>query len=112
MPTLSAAAETEQRILAAVRAIPPGQTASYGGVGRRAGLPRGARQVARVLAHNVDPDLPWHRVLRAGGRIAFPPASTGFAEQVRRLREEGHSLRGARVLQAAEDGLDAAIWGP
>jgi methylated-DNA-protein-cysteine methyltransferase-like protein len=96
---LSAAAETEQRILAAVRAIPRGQTASYGGIGRRAGLPRGARQVARVLAHNDDPDLPWHRVLRAGGRIAFPPASTGFAEQ-------------ARVLQVEDDSLDAAIWGP
>ena len=32
---------------------------------------------------------PWHRVLRADGRIAFPPGSRSFREQVRRLAGEG-----------------------
>ena len=76
----------EDRILAAVRAIPRGQVAGYGEVARRAGLPGRARLAARVLSNNTDPKLPWHRVLRADGRIAFPAGSEGFREQGRRLR--------------------------
>ncbi len=79
MATASAAtgADAAARILAAVRAIAPGQVAGYGEVARRAGLPGRARLAARVLAGNDDPTLPWHRVLRADGRIAFPPGSAG-----------------------------------
>jgi methylated-DNA-protein-cysteine methyltransferase-like protein len=111
MPKLSAAAECDQRILDVVRAIPFGQIASYGGVAERAGLRRGARRVARALAGNLDPELPWHRVLRSGGRIAFPADSAGFFEQARRLRREGHALRGSRLVRMLEPNtLDAAIW--
>ena len=78
-----------ERILAAVRAIPRGEVSSYGEVARRAGLPRRARLAARVLSGNTDPGLPWHRVLRADGRIAFPEGSEGFREQAQRLRAEG-----------------------
>lgn len=101
------------RILAAVSAIPRGEVASYGDVARRAGLPRRARLVARVLARNEDPALPWHRVVRADGRIAFPAGSDGFREQVRRLVDEGVDVRQGRVVRAArEDDLDAALWAP
>lgn len=110
------AAEAQQRIIAAVRALPSGRVASYGQVAARAGLPGRARLVARVLS--LAPStlrLPWHRVLRSDGRIAFPPGSPGHAEQARRLRAEGVRVVGGRVAAADFDGargLDAALWGP
>ena len=101
------------RILAAVRALAAGQVASYGEIARRAGLPGRARMVARVLARNVDPGLPWHRVLRSDGRIALARDSAGYREQARRLRAEGVDVRDGRVrLPPADDPLDAAFWGP
>ena len=102
-----------ERILAAVRAIPRGQVAGYGEVARRAGLPGRARLAARVLGENEDPQLPWHRVVRSDGRIAFPEGSSGFREQSQRLRSEGVSVVRGRVqkLRAAPT-VDEQIWGP
>jgi methylated-DNA-protein-cysteine methyltransferase-like protein len=77
------------RILAVIKAIPKGKVAAYGQVAALAGVPRGARQVARVL-HSLSgrEKLPWHRVLGASGRISLP-AAAGGAEQARRLQREG-----------------------
>lgn len=103
----------EERILAAIRAIPRGQVAGYGHIARRAGLPGRARLVARLLAHNDDPGLPWHRVLRSDGRIAFPEGSRGWREQSQRLRAEGVTVERGRVrMPKADASLDAMIWGP
>lgn len=108
-PELSAA----DRILAAIRAVPRGQVAGYGVIARRAGLPGRARMVARLLAEHSGTGLPWHRILRSDGRIAFQPGSEGFLEQSRRLRAEGVDVRDGRVrMPRAEDSLDAAIWRP
>lgn len=105
--------DDDARILAAVNAIPRGDVAAYGEIARRAGLPRRARLVARVLARNAHPALPWHRVVRADGRIAFPRGSDGFHEQVRRLTDEGMVVRAGRVVRALpDDDLDAALWAP
>ena len=104
--------EAAERILAAVRAIPRGQVAGYGEVARRAGLPGRARLAARVLSTNTDRTLPWHRVLRSDGRIAFPEGSEGFREQSRRLRGEGIDVRNGRVRKARRElDLDAEVWG-
>ena len=84
MPGKSAA----DRIFAAIRAVPAGQVAGYGEIARRAGLPGRARLVARLLSENDDPKLPWHRVLRSDGRIAFPSDHANFAEQSQRLRAD------------------------
>lgn len=101
------------RILAAIRAVPRGSVAGYGHIARRAGLPGRARLVARVLGQNDDPALPWHRILRSDGRIAFPAGSPGFDEQARRLREEGVEVRNGRVrIPESDDSLDAAVWRP
>ncbi len=100
------------RILAAIRAIPAGEVAGYGEVARRAGLPGRARLVARILGQNDDPDLPWHRVLRSDGRIAFPEGSRGFREQGQRLRAEGVRVEAGRVRgQRAAATLDEQMWG-
>ena len=102
------------RILAAIRAIPAGSVAGYGVVARRAGLPGRARLVARILSGNDDASLPWHRVLRSDGRIAFPPGSRGRAEQTQRLRAEGVAVENGRVRDIArsEASLDALLWAP
>jgi methylated-DNA-protein-cysteine methyltransferase-like protein len=110
------ASSARQRILEAIRAVPRGQVRSYGDVARAAGLPGRARLVARVLSGNDEQALPWHRVLRADGRIAFPVGSAGHDEQVRRLQAEGVPVREGgrvdRVASSADRDLDAALWHP
>jgi methylated-DNA-protein-cysteine methyltransferase related protein len=87
-----------QAIWDAVSAIPRGRVSTYGEVARRAGLPGRARQAGFAL--RVAPkelNLPWHRVLGAGGRIVFPKLSREYREQARRLRAEGVGVRNGRV---------------
>lgn len=99
------------RILAAIRAVQPGEVAGYGVIARRAGLPGRARMVARLLAAHSGTGLPWHRILRSDGRIAFPPGSDGFQEQAQRLQAEGVKVRHGRVrMSRVEDSLDVALW--
>jgi methylated-DNA-protein-cysteine methyltransferase related protein len=81
-----------------VCAIPRGQVSTYGAVARAAGFPGRARQAGFAL--RVAPGalrLPWHRVVGAGGRIAFPKSSPQYEEQARRLRAEGVRVRQGRV---------------
>ena len=108
--------DPKRRILDAIRAIPKGQVAGYGEVARRAGLPGRARLVARLLSQNEDRKLPWHRVLRSDGRIAFTEGSEAWREQSARLRGEGvivenGRVRGQRAAATLEEALDAEIWG-
>jgi methylated-DNA-protein-cysteine methyltransferase related protein len=96
----------------AVRTIPPGTTASYGEVARRAGLPGRARLVGYAL--RTAPTalrLPWFRVTAAHGRIALAKGSKARAEQIRRLKREGVRFRGDRALIPRVD-LDEALWRP
>ena len=98
-----------QAIWKAVRAIPRGQVSSYGVIAKRVGLPGRARLVGYAL--KIAPhDLPWHRVVAAGGRIAFPKTSRQFAEQRKRLRAEGVELTGGRVVNEAVISLDELLW--
>lgn len=104
-----------ETILHTIAAIPPGRVASYGEIAARAGLPGRARLVGRVLGEAPDGSVPWFRVLRSDGRIAFPPGSRGFREQVRRLAAEGVLVRNGRVDLAVhgwERNLDDLLWGP
>ncbi len=102
-----------ERIVAAIRAIPHGEVAGYGHIAQRAGLPGRARMVARLLSQNDDTTLPWHRVLRSDGRIAFPMGSDGFVEQCARLRREGVEVSDEGRVRIAKRvrSLDEAIWG-
>jgi methylated-DNA-protein-cysteine methyltransferase related protein len=87
-----------QAIWDVVCAIPRGQVSTYGAVARAAGLPGRARLAGFAL--KVAPkeiNLPWHRVLGAGGRIVFPTASSPFREQAKRLRAEGVILKSGRA---------------
>ena len=90
-----------------VSSIPRGQVSTYGAVARAAGLPGRARQAGFAL--RVAPEelnLPWHRVLGAGGRIVFPPSSRHYKEQARRLRAEGVAVKDGRAPASAITELD------
>ncbi|BDU22986.1 MGMT family protein [Dyella sp. GSA-30] len=107
--------EAHARVFAAIAAIPPGRVASYGAIAQRAGLPGRARLVGKLLGEVPDGMvLPWFRVLRSSGQIAFPPGSRGFREQSRLLRAEGVEVKNGRV-PLSRFGLDAdvdrALWG-
>ena len=99
-----------------IAAIPRGRVASYGEIAERAGLPRRARLVGRVLREADDTiKLPWHRVLRADGSLAFPVASAAFIEQLDLLAAEGVSVNGRRVDLRRfgwQRDLDAELWSP
>ena len=88
----------EERIWQVVLAIPEGLVASYGQVADMAGLPRQARFVGRALGM-LPPghQVPWHRVIRTNGQIAFPQGSEIYEEQKNRLVEEGVEVVGGRV---------------
>src|ERR1700694_3196638 len=73
------------RIVGRVRAIPAGFVRTYGDID-----PRAPRLVGRVLATTHD-ELPWHRVVRADGRL------TQGRRQRALLLEEGIPMRGDRV---------------
>ncbi len=81
-------------LLAKVRRIPRGRVATYGQVAHAAGFPGAARQVAWAL-HFSSVDVPWHRVVGAGGRILLG-GHLGM-EQRLRLETEGVRFLGSRV---------------
>jgi len=74
-----------ERIIERVRAIPPGFVRTYGDID-----PRAPRLVGLVLATTHE-DIPWHRVVRADGRL------TQGERQRRLLVREGVAVRGSRV---------------
>ena len=67
---------------------------TYGEVAIAAGHRGAARQVVWAL-HNCGPDIPWHRVVGAGGRILLPGEAA--LEQRLRLESEGVPFSGGRV---------------
>ena len=91
-----------------VCAIPHGRVSTYGAVARAAGLPGRARQAGFALRTAPKGlNLPWHRVVGAGGRIAFPSSSRAYREQARRLRAEGVRVTAGRVHPSALTDLEA-----
>lgn len=87
-----------QAIWEVVCTIPRGRVSTYGAVARAAGLPGRARLAGRAL--RIAPDhlnLPWHRVVGAGGRISFPATTPAYREQAKRLRAEGVTVTQGRV---------------
>jgi methylated-DNA-protein-cysteine methyltransferase-like protein len=81
-----AAGTRERAILTRVSAIPPGFVRAYGDVSP------GAPRVAGAVLHACeDPEIPWHRVVRADGSLAKGE------RQRRLLAAEGVPFVGARV---------------
>ena len=75
-----------ERVLARIRDTPPGFVRAYGDVS-----PGAPRFAGTVLAACDDPDVPWHRIVRADGSLAKGE------RQRRQLTAEGVPFRGDRV---------------
>jgi len=105
-----------RRVWNVVEAIPEGTVASYGQVAKLAGLNGGARRVGGALAKAPDrTSMPWHRIIKADGKIALPAGSPGRQEQIKRLEQEGVTVISGRVdmqqFQWQPD-MDELLWGP
>lgn len=75
-----------ERVLARVRAIPPGFVRAYSDLD-----PGAPRFAGAVLSASDDPDLPWHRVVRADGSVPKGERQRAL------LDDEGVPFRGERV---------------
>jgi methylated-DNA-[protein]-cysteine S-methyltransferase len=72
----------QRQVWAVTRAIPRGQTRSYGDVAREAGSPAAARAVGQAMARNPWPIVvPCHRVVGSDGTL------TGFGGGVEMKRQ-------------------------
>src|SRR6202012_2587698 len=78
-----------------ILSIPAGKVSTYGAVAAAAGYPRYHRAVARLLRMDPVDQLPWHRVLGAGGEIKLRGAAAH--EQKARLKLEGVQFKGKLV---------------
>jgi O-6-methylguanine DNA methyltransferase len=67
-----------RRVLTIVRRIPAGRVTTYGTVARLAGNPRAARAVGNIMREAKAPQLPYHRVIAAGGRLGGFGGSPGL----------------------------------
>jgi methylated-DNA-protein-cysteine methyltransferase-like protein len=84
----------EDRVVAVLEALKPGEVVTYGEVAEEAGFPKAARAVGNILARIEG--LPWWRVVTSSGRLV--PGHE--REQLRRLRSEGVHTVGGRVTAA------------
>ena len=88
-----------RRVLERVRDTPAGFVRAYGDVS-----PGAPRFAGTVLAACDDPDLPWHRIVRADGSLAKG------RRQRTLLEAEGVPFRGDRVdMRVARLGSDLAF---
>jgi methylated-DNA-[protein]-cysteine S-methyltransferase len=96
----SAATDFQRRVYAVVRAIPPGETLTYGEVAAAMGEPReAARAVGEAMGRNPIPILmPCHRVLGAGGKPGGFSAPGGVETKLRMLQIEGATIGEAPTL--------------
>ena len=80
----------ESGVYAAARAIPWGQTVSYGELARQTSSPGAARAVGQALSRNPVPIIiPCHRILAKGNRIGGFSAHGGTFAKERLLALEG-----------------------
>jgi len=80
-----------EKIYAVIQSVPRGKVVTYGQVAALAGLPKRARLVGTALREAPEGlDLPWQRVINAGGRVSSR-GGLGVEEGYQRhlLEEEG-----------------------
>jgi methylated-DNA-[protein]-cysteine S-methyltransferase len=93
----------DRRVYEAARAIPAGETASYGQLASRLGDPRLAREVGQALARNPFPIVvPCHRVIAARGGLGGFSARGGVATKQRLLAIEQANVSWQLPLDALD----------
>lgn len=83
----------EEAVLEVLRQLEAGEVMTYGEVAAEAGFAGAARAVGTLLRTSVE-DLPWWRVVGAGGRIR----TAGVEDQSKLLRAEGVRVVNGRVI--------------
>jgi methylated-DNA-protein-cysteine methyltransferase related protein len=89
----------EDLVVAVLVRLRPGEVVTYGEVAAEAGFPGAARAVGTLLAR-TDAEVPWWRVVTAGGRLV--PGHE--VEHARRLRAEGVEVRNGKVPPSVRRG--------
>jgi methylated-DNA-[protein]-cysteine S-methyltransferase len=85
----AAVGDFDRRVYAVVRAIPPGETLTYGEIAKRLGDPKASRAVGKSLGANPWPIVvPCHRVLGADGKVGGFSAHGGIETKIRMLQIE------------------------
>ncbi|GDX67492.1 methylated-DNA--protein-cysteine methyltransferase [Anaerolineae bacterium] len=112
------APEFNDAVFALVRSVPAGRVTTYGRVAELLPTPQhsnpdahrrlGARWVGSAL-HACPPDVPWHRVINAQGRISFGP---GAVQQHALLSAEGVQFSEAGAVSLQLFGWPAAAASP
>lgn len=78
--------------------VPKGRVASYGQIADLAGLPGRARLVGKILGYAPkEMNIPWFRILRSSGQLAFSVGSNDAEKQKGLLQEEGVVVFNNRV---------------
>lgn len=89
-----------EQVFALVRQVPAGALTTYGDVGAALGSKNVARQVGYAMAAlPADSDVPWWRVVSAGGRLSQRPEAT--ERQAILLADDGVDVRDGRAHQFA-----------
>ncbi len=87
---MSGLAPFHARVYETTRAIPPGQTRTYGEIARAVGQPDGARAVGQALGRNPFAIIvPCHRVVGANDKLVGFSANGGIATKLKMLEIEG-----------------------
>jgi methylated-DNA-[protein]-cysteine S-methyltransferase len=90
----NAVSEFARRVFEAARAVPAGQTRTYGDLARSLGeLPAASRAIGAALGANPWPLIvPCHRIVGAGDRLTGFSAPGGVRTKARLLAIEGAQL--------------------
>jgi methylated-DNA-[protein]-cysteine S-methyltransferase len=94
----------QRRVVQACRAIPYGQTRTYGEIAAAVGVPQAARAVGNVMAANCTPlVVPCHRVITASGVLGRYSAGEGTRTKLRLIETEAQSsMSGPRPCTHAD----------
>ena len=83
----------DDAVARAVRSLRPGEVVTYGEVADQAGFPGAARAVGSFLRRATE-ELPWWRVVGAGGVLRAPnPDRQGDLLRGEGVEVDGHRLR-------------------
>jgi methylated-DNA-[protein]-cysteine S-methyltransferase len=95
----AAISDFNRKVYKIARAIPPGQTMTYGEVAERLGDKLLARAVGQAMGENPTPIImPCHRVLAANGKSGGFSAPGGVVTKLRLLTIEGAAPSGPTLF--------------
>ncbi|KAM6489148.1 MGMT family protein, partial [Amanita muscaria] len=105
-------AEFHAAVYDTVRMIPERRVTTYGHIAKLVGMPTYSRHVGQALkflSPNLNPPVPWHRVINSAGTISSRgPGTDGAQRQRDALEAEGVEVTAGRT---GEMRIDLNTWG-